>query len=61
LDGSPDEWQQAIAKARTRWQHWLTSSHDFDAGGQLQFGKRTDDMSTISTTLVRTLAAELDK
>lgn len=58
LEGSPDQWQQAIADARTRWQNWLATSHDLDADGQLQFGKRPDD---ISATSVSALVTELDR
>jgi hypothetical protein len=58
LEGSADQWRQAIADARVRWQNWLASSHELDADGQLQFGKRPDD---ISATSVSTLIGELDQ
>ena len=58
LTGTPDQWQQAIADARVRWRNWLAGSHDLDANGQIQFGKRADDISATSASAV---VAELDQ
>ena len=58
LQGAPDQWQRAIASAKAVWNSWLASSHELDADGQIQFGKRADD---ISATSVSALVAELDQ
>ena len=58
LTGTPEQWRQAIADARARWQNWLAGSHELDADGQIQFGMRSD---ILSATSVSALDAEVDQ
>lgn len=57
LRGSPDEWQQAIAAARSHWGRWLAGDHNLDAEGRLLFGTPSREVSAIS---VSALAEELE-
>jgi Transglutaminase-like superfamily len=56
LTGAPDEWEQALAWARPRWQEWLAAKHE-KSHGQLRFGRKSGD---IAATSVTALSAELE-
>lgn len=58
LEGSTDQWHQAINDARVRWQQWLVTDHELDTEGRLQFGKRVEEISARS---VSALLTELDQ
>lgn len=56
LTGTPDEWEQALAWARPRWQEWLAANHE-NSHGQLRFGKKPNEIAAKSVT---ELAAEFE-
>jgi hypothetical protein len=38
LEGTSEQWSQAAAAARTKWESWLDGTHKLEAEGQLEFG-----------------------